>query len=183
MKNSLSSWGLLIITSVFYAMPTLAELQNLPNRETSRPVTTDGIPHIQIDVKGDPKISSELLRRVSMIQGVELRDTIVGRSGSSGFWLSDDIKMVRPDSIIRGREFAHCHPDGSLHASLPPELAAKAVDAGWATPHPWASKKLGMEGFVMLYTPATEDEMEVVLQLVMESFRYITGRDATSTEI
>ena len=176
MLFSLRGSSLLIVTSAFWAITAFAELENLPNRETPRPVTTDGIPHIQIDVEAVPDISEELLRRVSKIAGVELRDTIVGRRGSSGFWLSDKIKMARPESIIRGREFAHCHPDGSLHASLPPNLAAKAVKAGWATPHPWATNKPGLEGFVMIYTPVTYDELEVVFQLVVESYKYVTEK-------
>lgn len=118
-----------------------------------------------------------------MIAGVELRNTVVGRSGSSGFWLSENIEMARPESIIRGREFAHCHPDGSMHASLPPNLAAEAVQAGWATPHPWAAKKAGLQGFVMIYTPVTKDELEVVFQLVVESYQYVTGNLVVSTEI
>ena len=183
MNFSLRGWSLLIVTSAFWVIPAFAVLEELPNRETPRPVTTDGIPHIQIDVEPVPEISDELLRRVSLIAGVELHDTIVGRSGSSGFWLSERIKMARPESIIRGREFAHCHPDGSLHASLPPDLAAKAVELGWATPHPWAAKKSGLEGFVMIYTPTTRDELAVVLQLVMESYKYVSGKDAASTEI
>lgn len=34
------------------------------------------------------EISTELLSRVSMVPGITLRGTVVGRSGSTGFWLS-----------------------------------------------------------------------------------------------
>jgi len=160
----------------FWLAPTFAAgMQDLPIRETPRPVTTKGIPHIQIDVEVVPELTSELLERVSALPGIKLRRTIVGRAGSTGFWVNGGIELVRPDSIIRGREFAHSHPDGSLHASLPPDLAIQAIEAGWAIHHPWASSKRGMEGFVMIYTPTTKDELEVVFKLVKESYSYVAG--------
>ena len=170
----IKNWLLLIVC--LCVLPVSAEIDNLPMRETPRPVTTEGIPHIQIDVEAVPELSAELLRRMSELAGVTLRGTVVGRSGSTGFWLNDDLNLVHPEAIIRGREFAHLHPDGSLHASLPPELAIQAIDAGWAIQHPWATRKRGLEGFVMIYTPETEEELEVVLQLTIESYRYIIGR-------
>ena len=84
---------------------------------------------------------------------------------------------MRPDSMIRGREFAHLHPDGSLHASLAPALAQEAVEAGWAIHHPWAVSKPGLRGFVMIYTPRTDEELEVVLKLINESYQFIAGLD------
>ncbi len=177
MKNSTKLCCLPIVTAIaFWWVSASAEIQHLPNRETPRPVTTDGIPHIQIDVEAVPEIAAELLDRVSAMPGVELRRTVVGRAGSTGFWVKDDMKLVRPESMIRGREFAHAHPDGSLHASLPPELAVKAIEAGWAIHHPWAAKKRGLEGFVMIYTPVSEDELSVVLELVKESYGFVSGK-------
>ena len=182
MRISLNGICLLAIVSIaFWAMPTFAERLNLPERKSPRPETTDGIPHIQIDVDAVPELSAELLQRVSKMTGVDLRRTIVGRSGSTGFWLSDDMKLARPGAIVRGREFAHLHPDGSLHASLPPQVAAKAIKAGWAVYHPWADKRKGLEGFVMIYTPTTTKEMDVVLQLIIESYEFITGKVFDST--
>ena len=34
-------------------------------------------------------------------------------------WLSDEIAVTHPEAIVNGQEFAHIHPDGSLHAPLP----------------------------------------------------------------
>ncbi len=164
-------------------MAASAELRSLPIRENPRPETTVSIPHIQIGVESVPELSAELLQRVSKITGVDLRSTVVGRSGSTGFWLNEDMRLARPGSIIRGREFAHLHPDGSLHASLSADLALKAIEAGWAIHHPWAAKKRGFEGFVMIYTPTSQNELEVVLQLIVESYGFITGQDTALTNI
>ncbi len=178
MKLSLKVCCLLIsVAGTVWALSIAAEDLKLPPRTGPRPVTTDGIPHIQIDVQAVPELSTELLQRVSEIAGIELRGTIVGRAGSTGFWLRDETKLARAGSMIRGREFAHLHPDGSLHASLPPELARVAVDAGWAVPHPWAASKPGMQGFVMLYTPESTEQLDVVFQLVQKSYRFVTGEN------
>lgn len=78
-----------------------------------------------------------------------------------------------------GREFAHLHKDGSLHASLKPELAVEAIEAGWAVAHPWANQRKGWEGFVMIFTPTTSDELEVVKRLVEDSYSFVTGKVLT----
>lgn len=158
-----------------------AEAGSLPSRSSPIPLTTDGVPHIQIGVEAVPDISADLLRRVSNIPGVEIRDTVISLPGAMGFWLDEEITLARPDVIVGGREFAHIHPDGSLHASLSPELAVEAVEAGWAIHHPWADERPGWEGFVMIYTPGTMDEMEVVFQLIVESYNFVTGKHETTT--
>jgi len=156
------------------AVSASADTGNLPVRKSPIPSTTNGVPHVQIGVEPVPEISAELLRRVSNIPGIEIRDTIVSLPGAKGFWVNETIKLSRPDVIVAGREFAHIHPDGSLHASLPPELAMEAVKSGWAVRHPWADQRPGWEGFVMLFTPGTMDELEVVYRLVVESYNFVT---------
>lgn len=147
---------------------------DLPHRETAVPETTNGVPHVQIGVRAVPELSEELLRRVGELPGVTLGPTRVSLPGAVGFQLSEDHEIARPDVIVGGREFAHLHPDGSLHASLSPELAQEAIQKGWAVAHPWADQREGWEGFVMIYSPATQDELNVVIQLVEQSYRFVT---------
>lgn len=148
----------------------------LPEREGPRPQTTPNVPHVQIGVQSVPEIDAELLRKVSMLPGVDVRPTVVSLPGAKGFWLSEDLALANPQVIVGGREFAHVHPDGSLHASLSPERARGAVAAGWAVRHPWADRRPGWEGFVMLYTPMSEDELPVVFQLIVDSYNFVTGQ-------
>jgi hypothetical protein len=157
-------------------MAASAKEMNLPLRETPRPETTNGVPHIQIGVDAVPELSEELLRRVATFPGVMIGETRVSLPGALGFQLEDEMPLAHPEVIVGGREFAHLHPDGSLHASLHPETARAAVEAGWATPHPWSDQRAGWEGFVMIYTPATTAELDVVFQLVQSSYAYVTGR-------
>ncbi len=149
----------------------------LPIRSSPKPETTNSVPHVQINVKPVPELTIELLKRVEEIPGVDIRETVISLPGAKGFWLDENMKLTRPDVIVGGREFAHIHPDGSLHASLDPDLAAEAVENGWAVPHPWSEKRQGWEGFVMIYTPTSMEELNVVYQLVLESYNFITVRD------
>jgi phospholipase/carboxylesterase len=50
------------------------------------------------------------------------------------------------------------------------------VEKGWAEPHPIAHY-LGNEGMVMLYTPLDMDELDVVFELILDSYNFVTGRD------
>ncbi len=168
-----------LAVALLTALSALADVGSLPNKETPIPRTTNSVPHVQIGVEPAPEISDELLKRVSEIPGVEIRRTVVSLPGALGFWVEDDVAIAHPEVIVGGREFAHLHPDGSLHASLPPTLAEMAVKAGWAASHPWADQRPGWEGFVMILTPVNFDELEVVFGLVVDSFEFVTGRNAS----
>ena len=165
------------VAAVLFFVATSSSAQDivLPARETPRPKTTNGVPHVQIGIQATPELSAELVRRVAAFPGVNVGATRVSLPGAIGFQLSDDVMLARPEVIVGGREFAHVHPDGSLHASLEPEIARAAVEAGWAVPHPWAGEREGWEGFVMIYTPNSEEELEVVFRLVQSSYTYVTG--------
>ena len=159
-----------------------ADDQPLPHRDGTPPRTTSNVPHVQIGVEPVPEVDAELLRRVSALPKVDIRPTIVSLPGAKGLWLLDEIPLARPGVIVRGREFAHIHPDGSLHASLPPQRAQEAVDAGWAVWHPWAKKREGWEGFVMLYTPQSMEELEVTFQLIVDGYNYVTGKNVAAKD-
>lgn len=156
----------------------------LPRRLTARPPTSKGMPHSQIGVAPEPAVDRELRRRVFTLPGVLDRPTVISVFGARALWLADDVELLRPESILRGREFAHIHPDGSLHAILPSRRAQEAIAAGWAEPHPIAAQ-LGMPGLVMLYTPRTLDELDIVVELVVDSYNFVTGRtiDAASLAV
>src|SRR5918997_1649255 len=131
----------------------------LPKRSGPRPITNKAMPHSQIGVRPVPHIHAELFRRAFVLPDVENRPTVISVPGARALWLREDLPLAHGEVIVAGREFAHIHPDGSLHASLPPERARTAVAAGWAEPHPMA-EYIGNDGLVMLYTPRTMEELE-----------------------
>jgi len=170
--------ALVVLLSVGAAFDSArADVVPLPERAGARPQTTAGVPHVQIGVRSFDDVNAAFLRRVATLPGVEVRPTVVSLPGAKGFWLSERVAFAHPEVIVGGREFAHMHPDGSLHASLAPGRARDAVAAGWATAHPWANQRAGWEGFVMLYTPQTVAELEVTFQLVVDSYNFVTGQN------
>ncbi len=156
--------------------PASAQNVTFPMRDGARPDTTNGVPHVQIGVSPVPELSEEMLRQVAEFPGAVLGATRVSLPGAVGFQLTSDAPIAQPQAIVGGREFAHLHPDGSLHASLHPDTARAAIETGWAVAHPWADQRAGWEGFVMIYTPTTDAELDVVLQLVRSSYMFVTGR-------
>jgi phospholipase/carboxylesterase len=98
---------------------------------------------------------------------VQNRPTIISVPGARGLWLDESVTHVRPGVILAGREFTHIHPDGSMHLTLPPDRAREAIEAGWAEPHPIA-RQMRLEGMVLVYTPRTFGELEVLWSLVTE---------------
>ena len=154
----------------------------LPNR-TGPPTQTSGtVPHIQIGVEPIPAVYEELLRLAFSLPGVEDRPTIVSLPGARGMWLSDDIVLAHPEVIVSGREFAHIHADGSLHAPLPYERALEVAEKGWGDRHPWADEREGWDGFVLLFTPISMGELEVILQLIVESYNFVTGQKVQASD-
>lgn len=164
------------------AAPASAQNVTFPMRDGPRPETTNGVPHVQIGVSPVPELSEEMLRQVAEFPGVVLGATRVSLPGAVGFQLTADVPIAQPQAVVGGREFAHLHPDGSLHASLHPDTARAAVDADWAVAHPWANQRAGWEGFVMIYTPIDDAELDVVLQLVRGSYTFITGEALPETQ-
>ena len=153
----------------------------LPKRAGPRPLTNKNMPHSQIGVRPVPEVNAELFRRCFSLPDVRNEPTRISVPGARALWLREDLPLAHPEVIAVGREFAHIHPDGSLHASLPPERAREAIEAGWAEPHPMALY-MGNEGMVMLYTPRTMEELDVIFQLVVDSYNFVTGRAVNAAE-
>lgn len=154
----------------------------LPMRKRPRPPTHQGMPHAQIGVRPLPEVNAELFRRCYTLPSVQNRPTVISVPGARALWLREDLPLSRPEVIARGREFAHIHPDGSLHVSLPPERAREAVEKGWAESHPMALY-LGNEGMIMLYTPLDMEELDVIFQLIVDSYNYVTGRSIRADQV
>ena len=149
----------------------------LPQRSTQRPETTNSVPHVQLGVDINRALAKRLLQHVAKLPHVELGPTRVSLPGAIGFQLDPGLPLARPDAIVGGMEFAHMHPDGSLHASLDPDHAQAAIDTGWAVARPWARSRPGWDGFVMIYTPLTEADLKTVIRLVEASYAYVTGKN------
>ncbi len=156
---------------------TESTTQPLPERAGPRTKTTGTVPHTQIGVDPVADVNAELFRLAYALPGVEDRPTIVSLPGGRGMWLDHNIPVIHPKAIVSGREFAHIHTDGSLHAPLPLDRALEVEETGWGERHPWADQRDGWEGLVMLYTPQSMAELDITFQLIVESYNYVTGKN------
>ena len=156
-------------------------LSPLPQQAGPRPKTTGAVPHQQIGVEAVSDLNTSLHSWVSSLPDVEMQNSIASLPGAIGIWLREGATIAQPQAILAGREFAHIHPDGSLHTPLPFARALEAVEKGWAERHPWAERRAGWEGLVMLYTPQSEADLEIVFQLIVESYNFVTGQAEVTT--
>jgi len=157
------------------SVQTLADTP-LPERIGPRIQTSGTVPHVQKGVVPVAEINKALLRLAFTLPGLERRPTIVSLPGAIGMWLADDVQVAQPKAIVSGREFAHIHSDGSLHAPLPLDRALELENKGWGERHPWAERRDGWEGLVMLYSASTLEELNTLIQLIAESYSYVTGQ-------
>ncbi|MEM7332537.1 MAG: luciferase family protein [Chloroflexota bacterium] len=155
---------------------------DLPERSGPRTQTSGTVPHVQIGVVHIDAINEALARRAFSLPGVENRPMIVSLPGAQGMWLSDELELARPEVIVAGREFAHIHPDGSLHAPLPFERSIEVAEKGWGERHPWADEREGWDGFVMLFTPQNNAELDIIFQLIVESYNHVTGQTLVAAD-
>lgn len=161
---------------------SVPEIAPLPERSGPRTQTSGTVPHVQIGVEPVTAVNDELFRLAFALPGVENRPTIVSLPGTRGMWLSNEVPVAYPSAIVSGREFAHIHPDGSLHLPLPYARALEVAEKEWGERHPWADERDGWDGLVMLFTPQSMAELNVVFQLIVESYNHVTGRTVQASD-
>ena len=150
---------------------------SLPPRRGPRPRTTPTNPHTQLDQQPETGEQRErLAATVFAFAGVREEASVVSVPGARALCVADP-SSAPGDAFLAGSEFAHLHPgaDHSLHVMLPPQLAPLAIDAGWAEPHPVASRGLVPPNAVMIYAPRDDGERELVTALVRAAHAYATG--------
>jgi Family of unknown function (DUF5519) len=143
---------------------------SLPVRSGPRPETIGPRPHAQVSQQSPPDIHRQLAARALELPAVSRADSLVSVPGAIAFVLDEALAGGPPEAFQVQREFAHLHPeeDGSLHMTLPSDVASEAYEKGWAEPHP-------LSGTPLVYAPRDEGELEVVLRLLRTSYEYAVG--------
>lgn len=167
------------------------DLSILPERIGERRQATGDVPHQQLGAEPVPEVDSELRRRIFALPGVEDRASERSLPGARGLWFTDGLELVRTDVlggaregvIGSSREFAHVHPDGSLHVWLPVERAIEVHETKWGELHPWVDRENFWDGVVMVYTPETLDEVDVAVRIVVDAYNFITGENLDPADI
>lgn len=143
--------------------PDWPGLGRLPSRAGGPPDTTTGLPQLPHGSSPDPG----LWERIAGL-GTPAEATI-GPPGTRSLLLPE---AAGPRAaFLHGNEFAHLHPDGSLHLCLPPALAYDALVKGWALAHPLAGVRLSA-GLVLVPAPRDAAEREVVTAVAAAARRY-----------
>lgn len=148
----------------------------LPQRRGPRPRVSWSIPQQQLSDQAPAELQERLAAAVGALDGVSVGPSHISVPGARGFTTTDG--GTADDFLVPSvREFAHLHPsyDGSLHLALPPDLATDVVVHGWGQMHPLASTRL-TAGFVLVYGPRDEAELEVVLAIVAASHHRASAR-------
>ena len=152
----------------------------LPHRSGPRPRVAWDIPQQQLSQNAPIALQESLFDSLRALPGIDGGPSRISVPGARAFTLPDGTGPHEAYLVPQVREFAHLHPahDGSLHLALPAARAADLVVHGWGVPHPWAGTRLSA-GFVMLFGPRDEAELETVAGVVTEAYEYASGRAAT----
>lgn len=144
----------------------------LPTRSGERPRTTaptrdTPFPHQQIDQRAPEHLQEELFQRARQLGDVRVGRSLVSLPESRAFHLEPGAVGGPAAAFQRGTEFAHIHTgnDGSLHLTLPPQLYAEVLRAGWGEPHP-------ISGTMMLFGPRDHAELQIAWRILEASWRW-----------
>lgn len=146
---------------------------DLPTRTGSRPLTSSGIPHRQLDQNPDLALYSLVAGRWSMLPGTTHGPSGISVPGASALFLPECPVCNERYGFIQAREFAHLHPadDGSFHMALAPDDLQCVLARGWGELHPWVPSGRVLPNVAMVFAPRDETEVHVVLDIAAASLR------------
>ena len=144
-------------------------------RQGTPPRTTPAYPHEQLTQSGTVALRERLHERAGALPGV-----VEGSNGTSApdtrmYLLEPEYAEGPREAFLARGEFAHLHPDGSLHLTLPRELGDEVVVQGWGEVHVDAGARRGSPIFMMIYAPRDEDELEAVWRIFRLSYEFALG--------
>jgi hypothetical protein len=150
----------------------------LPPRRGDRPRTTTDFPHSQLDQQPeDGRYAESVLATALTWPAVREQRSGISVEGARALTLDPSAAAGPPEAFLTDREFCHVHASGdlSLHAMLPPALAADAEAAGWAEPHFLVRAGQAPPSAVLLFAPRDDHERDVIVHLVRASYEFALG--------
>lgn len=150
----------------------------LPNREGTPPDTHYGLPHQQRSQNPDEALYEALASEMfSTLPEASEQPSGISVPGARALVLDETVDPGPPEAFMVGREFCHLHPpyDASLHLCLPVGRAKDVIAADWGELHPLAAAGRVPATRMMIYGPRDREELEVVYDLVVESYRFAGG--------
>jgi hypothetical protein len=150
----------------------------LPQREGTRPRTTQRTPHTQLEQNSSPEIYEQLAEWAFALPDVVEAPSGVSVPGARALLVSPDVE-ANERAFMVGREFAHIHPmpyPGSLHLNLMPPDAEEAIQQGWGENHFLVDLGVLPPGTIMVYAPRNDADLAVVETIIARSHAYATNR-------
>ena len=166
--------------SGFYLTPQVEEVAHLSlpePRQGPRPLTSDVLPHQQLD-QWPPKAVVERLWRQSLkFPNIYPRQSRMASPETQALCLTEELACGPAEAFIDNHEFCHLHPvpAGSVHLTLPGPFRQVIVQLGWAEEHPIARAGCLTDCLVMVYAPRNAHELTVVLRLIRASRDFAAG--------
>lgn len=152
----------------------------LPQRMGPRPGASNEIPHRQLDQQpADRSLTDTIIDEARSWPHVHEHESAVSVEGARALVL-DSAAAGPADAFLISTEFCHAHAQGdcSLHAALPPGMAAEAERSGWAEPHFLVATGQVPPTVVMIYAPRDEAERDTVRALVRASYEFAVGQQS-----
>lgn len=149
----------------------------LPVRLSEKPATNPNPPHLQYNQHSPRHIYQNLADWMfSSFEKSREHKTLISVPSTRAMWLDEAVENTPTDGFMPppaySREFAHLHKDGSIHVCLAEADIQQVLEARWGEPHPY--KHLGVNE-ILVYAPQNEDEMEILKQVIVASYEYVTG--------
>lgn len=138
------------------------ELDDLPRRSGSRPLTRPVNPHSQLSQNAPAHLQAKVRNHALSLPGVRPGKSNVSVPGATAFFLDRPPGIPQVPDLFGG-EWGHIHPedDGSLHLTVPTALAEQLIELGWAEYHNVVTQGLLPPVIIMLYGPRDDREVEV----------------------
>ncbi|RSH93053.1 hypothetical protein EHS25_007406 [Saitozyma podzolica] len=152
----------------------------LPHRRGGRPQMMERVlPHRQKPEGIDPEARERLHSLVAKLLLDHPKILKLGPSKTEGgagdaIYAKDDVPTLNHAGAAMGYEIAHVHlADNSLHMYLSPLDARAVIESEWGERFP--VKELGPPGWVMVYAPRDNAEVDVVESIMKAAVEWVTG--------
>ncbi|KAL2865449.1 uncharacterized protein BJX67DRAFT_185804 [Aspergillus lucknowensis] len=177
----------------------------LPARSGPRPTTVGIAPQRQMTQKAEASMYEALTTEIRRLANTHPRALYMATScfekHNTGMFCritdpttspspTDTNPTLHPElqshkhRITCNGEVCHSHPsDGSLHLTLHPADVRLVLERGWGERHPlarddwWWVTRFVPPGFVMIYAPRGEDELECVLEIIRAAVWWVGGKE------
>ncbi|EHA17993.1 hypothetical protein ASPNIDRAFT_126803, partial [Aspergillus niger ATCC 1015] len=163
----------------------LLNTSSLPQRHGPRPTVAGIAPQRQMTQKANPAmyetLSHEIQHLVSQNPEALYEGTSCFEKHSTGMFCSS----TDTPTSTQQQEVCHAHPsDGSLHLTLHPADVKVVIERGWGQRHPltreswwWCYLRTVPTGFVMIYAPRNQEELECVLKIIRAAAWWVSGEE------